>query len=121
MKTLENYYQNSQVKVTKEAYFQMCEMLGQEPVEADIPVEFMDLPHECQTAIYIYTSLKDEIDPMSGTYHGKSLLGLLDLFSIYEVEHLDRRIVLEFIQSLDGFRKEANRIKVQAATNKSPQ
>lgn len=121
MKDLENYFQNSLVKVTKESYFEMCEMLGQEPIEADIPVEFSDLPNECQTAIHIYSNLKDDRDPMQGTYYGKSLLGLLDLFTIYEVELQDRKLTLEFIQALDDFRKTNDRLTAKSKPQQSPQ
>ena len=30
--------------MTKEAYFEMCEMLGSEPLESEIPLELDDFP-----------------------------------------------------------------------------
>ena len=43
-----SYMQNGSVKMTKEMYFEMCEALGNDPVESEIPVELDDFPLEIQ-------------------------------------------------------------------------
>jgi hypothetical protein len=102
--------------MTKESYLQMCEMLGEEVDEDLLPVEFGDLPDECQTAINMYTNLKDNYLEMNGTYLGKSLIGLQDLYDIYEVDKQNRKLILDFIELLDTFRKSGIIVKDKNAS-----
>ena len=44
--------------MTKAQYFEMCEMLGNELVEADIPVELEDMYDEVQEAFSVYGMLQ---------------------------------------------------------------
>ncbi len=98
--------QNSSLSVTKESYFQMCEMLGSEPIDSEIPVELDDLPIEVQESITVYRLLKDEWDFVNGNYLGKSLLGLQDIFNICKIADGDRMFTLEIINLLDSIRSE---------------
>jgi hypothetical protein len=93
--------------MTKAAYFEMCEALGSEPIESEIPVEYDDLPIDAQEAIGIYVKLKDEWDSMNGVYLGKSYSGILDIFEILEVPKEDRRMVFELIGTIDKIRSKA--------------
>ena len=77
----------------------MCELLGSEPIESEIPVEFDDLHTEVQEAYIIYNVLQDNWDTMSGSYLGKYYTGLQDIFNIYEVE--DSKTCLRIIQLMD--------------------
>jgi len=43
--------------MTKEQYLEMCEMLGTEPVDAEIPVDFTDFPELVQQILNIYNVL----------------------------------------------------------------
>jgi hypothetical protein len=88
--------------MTKEQYFEMCEMLGTEPVESEIPIEFDDLFDEVQEAIQVYNMLQDNWDTMNGNYMGKHYAGIADILSIAEVE--DRRTCFKIIQLLDSER-----------------
>ena len=103
-----------QVGMTKEQYFEMCNMLGSEPVDSEIPVEIDDFPHEVQQAINIYFRLRDEWDTMNGVYLGKSYTSIGEIFDIFEVEKSSRRFYLEWISTLDSARSkmiEASRPK----------
>lgn len=93
--------------MTKQAYFEMCEMLKTEPVDSDIPVSMDDLPPEVQYTFHVYRTLRDEFDPMSGKYIGKSLIGIADIFDILEVDKQDRYITLLLIQLIDSVRRDA--------------
>jgi len=93
--------------MTKEAYFEMCEALGSEPVDEEIPVELDDFPEEVQEAIMIYYRLRDEWDTMNGVYMGKSYVGLADILDIMEVEKSDRRYVLDWIGIMDSVRSKS--------------
>jgi len=95
--------------MTKEAYFDMCEMLGSEPIEEEIPIEMDDFPTEVQEAIGVYYRLRDEWDSMSGTYMGKSYVGLLDILDILEIPQEDRKLTLDWISIMDNVRAKSIR------------
>lgn len=87
--------------MTKDQYFEMCEMMGYEPNDKDIPVELDDFPSEVQTAFQVYQVLQDHWEGMSGTYMGKNLTGVKDILDIFEVDPLDRKLILELIGMID--------------------
>jgi len=90
--------------VTKETYFEICEQMGTEPVESEIPVDLDDFPVEIQQVLNIYFKLRDEWDSMSGTYMGKSYAGLIDILDIHSVENADREFVLDWLSIIDRVR-----------------
>jgi len=90
--------------MTRESYFEMCEMLESEPIESEIPVEYDDFPLEVQEAIIIYNSLQDNWDYMGGNYIGKNMTGFKDILDIFEVDVADRRHIYELIMSIDRIR-----------------
>jgi hypothetical protein len=90
--------------MTKEQYFEMCEMLGSEPVESEIPVEYGDLPDEVQMVMSIYRMLRDEWEYMTGSYIGKNLVGLFELLDIYNIETIEKRYYVELIHIIDSVR-----------------
>lgn len=90
--------------MTKETYFEMCEALGSEPIDSEIPVEYDDFPLEVQEAIRIYNNLQDNWDYMGGNYIGKNLNGFKDILSIFEVDPQDYRAVYELIMRIDRIR-----------------
>lgn len=101
---LDNYFQNSGLGMTKAQYFEMCELLGTEPKEEDLPVEFGDLLLEVQQALQIYNNLQDCWDYMGGNYIGKNLSGFRDVLEILEVPREDYRAVYELVMQIDRIR-----------------
>ena len=101
---LVNYLQNSSLGMTKEQYFEMCEQLGSEPVESEIPVEFDDFPLEAQTALSIYKVLRDEWEYVGGNYLGKNINGIFEIFEAYDIDHKDKKFYLELIHTIDQVR-----------------
>lgn len=101
---LTSYFQNLSSSMTKDLYFEMCEQLGTEPIDAEIPVEMDDFPEEIQQALNIYFRLRDEWEPMSGTYMGKSFSGLGDVLDIYDIDKLERQFILDWIFIMDKTR-----------------
>lgn len=104
---LDSYFQNMNAKMTKDTYFEMCEALGTEPVESEIPVEIEDFPLEVQDAVNIYFRLRDEWDTMNGIYMGKSYAGLRDILDIYEIDHAERKYFLDWLSIMDSARSKA--------------
>lgn len=93
--------------MTKEAYFEMCEALGTEPEESEIPVEYGDLLVDVQEALNIYYKLRDEWDTMNGNYMGKNYSGILDIFTILQVPVEDHRTMFDLIALIDHYRASA--------------
>lgn len=85
----------------------MCEALGSEPIEEEIPVEYEDLLTEVQQALDIYSKLKDDWDTMNGNYMGKHYAGILDIFSILGVPREDYKTMFDLIGIIDGHRSTA--------------
>lgn len=99
-----SYFQNSIAGVSKDTYFEICEQLGTEPVEEEIPVEMEDFPSEVQEALNIYFRLRDEWEGFSGTYMGKNFTGLIDLLEIYQITGDSRQDLLDWIFIIDRVR-----------------
>lgn len=93
--------------MTKEAYFEMCEALGTEPIEEEIPVDYEDFCLDVQEALGIYQKLRDEWDSMNGVYLGKNYVGLVDILELLEVPVEDRRTQFELIGIIDKHRSKA--------------
>ena len=93
--------------MTKEAYFEMCELMGSEPIDEEIPVDYEDLFVDVQEALGIYSKLKDEWDTMNGNYMGKNYAGLLDIFTVLDVPVEDRKTMFDLIGLIDKYRGDA--------------
>ena len=92
--------------MTKDSYFEMCEQMGSEPVESEIPVEFEDFPLEVQQAFNAYRMLRDEWDTMNGTYLGKSLIGVKDVLEATEIEQSEQKFIVMLIRMIDAVRSD---------------
>jgi hypothetical protein len=103
------------VGMTKDQYFEMCEALGNEPLESEIPVDFDDFPLEVQQAFNAYKMLRDEWDTMSGVYLGKSLIGIKDILEATEIDTSEHKLIVMLIRIIDNVRSEEinNKKKMQ--------
>jgi len=101
--------------MTKDQYFEMCEMLGNEPVESEVPVEFEDFTIEVQQAFNIYRMLRDEWDTMNGNYLGKSFIGIKDVLEATEIEPSEQKFIIMLIRMIDNVRSDEinNKKKMQ--------
>lgn len=89
--------------MTRERYFELCDLMGSEPLESEIPVEISDLPHEVQLAFELYYLLPMDIAEFSGVYRGKHLDKLGFYFDVYDVEGSGmKRVLLKIITILDA-------------------
>jgi hypothetical protein len=108
--------QNSSVGMTKDQYYEMCEALGTEPLEHEVPVELEDFPIEMQQAFAVYRMLRDEWDSMSGIYLGKSLIGITEVLAATEIEAEDTKFVTMLVRLIDYVR--AQEINTKKANQK---
>lgn len=107
--------------MTKESYFEMCEMLGQPVVEEDIPAEAGDLPLEAQEAFEIYGFLPDRWDSMNGVYLGKDFGIVFNLFETYQIIDNDtKQLYLRLMSTIDKVRSEIIAQKQKQRENKKP-
>lgn len=73
----------------------MCEEMGWEPVEAEIPKDASSLDFEVQQSLMLFNMLPDKFEGMSGTWLGKDFSPLQVFMDIYEI--YERRDVLDYI------------------------
>lgn len=105
--------------MSKDAYFEMCEMLKQEPIEEEIPVEVGDFPELVQQCFVLYGILPDNWDSMGGGYMGKDYSIVFNLFNLYQITEPEEVLLcMDFLQHMDGVRQKLIQEKLKA---KSPQ
>ena len=97
--------------MTKQLYYEMCEMLGNTPKEEEVPVEYEDLLHDVHEALNIYSKLRDEWDNMAGVYIGKNFQGITEVFNLYSVPEEDRKTLFELLALIDDIRAKMINIK----------
>jgi len=85
--------------MTRDRYLTMCEQLGTEPNEEDMPPDWEDMPEIIQKALQVYNSLGDRIVPDIG-FIGKDYTNLQLYIDIYEIE--DKEFFLDIISWLDS-------------------
>jgi hypothetical protein len=78
----------------------MCEALGTEPKEEDIPVDFEDLPYECRKAMECYRLLPS-MWVGSGFYIGKDYSSLPSVFDLLDICQ-NKGEILQMIFVIDG-------------------
>lgn len=106
--------------MTKDRYFELCEALGTEPIDSEIPVDFEDFPAEVQRAFSMYNMLKDNWDSMGGGYLGKDISMLFNIFDLYEIEKPDKLFIISMIQHMDIIRGKIISDKIKANKNAPP-
>lgn len=90
--------------MTKEQYFEMCEMMGSTPIEEEIPVDINDFELEVQIALEIYNMLPDIWEGMSGSYLGKNFAAIESIFNSFEIPKDDRLVYLKVLSLIDNIR-----------------
>lgn len=105
--------------MSKDAYFEMCEMLKQEPIDEEVPLELADFPELVQQCFIVYGILPDQWDSMGGGFMGKDYSIVFSLFQVYDiVDPAEVLLCLDFLQHMDGVRQKLIAEKIKS---KSPQ
>lgn len=87
--------------MNKEQYFDMCDALGAEPIESEIPVELEDLPYEAQLAWEMYHMLPSNYDSYSGKFLGKHLEYASSFFELLDVDE-NRHTIFKILMSINS-------------------
>jgi hypothetical protein len=80
--------------------------MGSEPVEDEIPIQLDDFPILIQDVYSVYTYLQDIWEGMSGTYMGKSMNGIVDIFTVLDVDREEQKLYLDLIRLIDSARSQ---------------
>lgn len=86
--------------MSTEQYLLMCEQMGWEPKEEEMPLDPSELSIEVQQALLVLNSLPDIWEGMSGSWLGKNYNGLGTILDIYEIE--DRKTVFELLKHAES-------------------
>ena len=103
---ISNYMQNTGLGMTKDQYFEMCEALGTQPLDSEIPLEIDDFPSEVQEAFAVHSSLQDNWDTMNGHYLGKDLSMFLTVYR--DILHLpieDIKVYFDLVLHIDSVKR----------------
>lgn len=92
-------FQNLDTGMTRNKYLNMCEQLGKEPSDKEIPPDWEDFPEIIKEAINTFNSLGDRIYPDIG-YVGKDYTNLSHFLKVHEIT--DTEFFLEIISWLDS-------------------
>lgn len=84
----------------------MCEMLGTEPLEEQIPVEIADFSEDLQQVFEIYSMVPDIWEGFSGQYMGKDTSNIFNFFGLYKVDIADQLFYLRLLKYMDKVRME---------------
>ena len=107
--------------MTKKQYLLMCEQLGNEPIEEEIPADFEDFPYEVQEVIQIFSILPDIWEGMSGTYMGKdySILPYLmdEIFQVHNKQQA-MQMLLSIGNIVMNIRSSEQKARQRKAKNK---
>lgn len=95
--------------MTKDHYYDMCEVMGSEPIESEIPVDYEDLNLDIQQGLEIYNMLQDQWNTMDGTYMGKNYSGALDIMGLFEI--VDKKTTFNLLRKIDEYRAKAMKLK----------
>jgi len=82
--------------MTQDQYIDMCEQMGWEINEEEIPKDPSVFSVQVQQALMLLNILPDKWEGMSGTWMGKDYAGLEAIMNIYEIDN--RREVFDLVQ-----------------------
>lgn len=85
--------------MTRDRYLTMCEQMGQEPKEEEIPPDWEDFPELAIIAINTFSQLGDRLVPDIG-YLGKDFTNLPHYLEIHGIE--DKELFLEILNYLES-------------------
>ena len=107
---LEKLHQNLDTGMTRERYLELCEQMGNEPIEEEIPPDWSDLPEIVTYAVNTFNLMGDRVYPEIG-YVGKDYTNLNHYIELYGIE--DKEFFLHILSWLDSraIKKSSDQLK----------
>ena len=99
LKRLEDLFKNLDSGFTRDKYLELCEQMGNEPIEDEIPPDWEDFPDVVIYAINTFNMLGDRVFPEIG-YVGKDYTTLPEYLDLYEIQ--DKEYFLQLLSWLDS-------------------
>jgi len=90
--------------MSQETYYDMCEQLGINPEDGDIPVTFEDLTIQTQYAFTIFQYLPDNWDSMNGVYLGKNFDNVDFIFELLDIDRSNWLSVINLLNNIIALR-----------------
>jgi len=87
-------------------YLDMCEQLGTEPVDSEMPVDYETFNPTIQTIFELYGYLSDRWEGMSGVFMGKDYSIIFNLFELYSIDVADQKLYLQIMSFIDSVRSD---------------
>ncbi len=125
LKRLERMLNNTDTGMTRERYLELCEQMGNEPIEEEIPPDWDDFPEIVIYALNTFNLLGDRVAPDIG-YVGKDYTTLNNYIELYGIE--DKEFFLRLLSWLDSraikkssdqMKREYDKIKRQSSGKQS--
>ena len=98
--------------MTKEKYLEMCDAIGSEPIEEEIPIEQEDLSQEIIYILEIYNYLDDKHNPTTGQFLGKVYNNVPYFIDLYKLQGLETQ-VFTLLKTIDEFYVKRSEDKVK--------
>ena len=107
---LEKLHQNLDTGMTRERYLELCEQMGNEPIEEEIPPDWSDLPEIVTYAVNTFNLMGDRVYPEIG-YVGKDYTNLNHYIELYAID--DKEFFLHILSWLDSraIKKSSDQLK----------
>ena len=103
-----------------EQYLQMCEQMGWEPKEEELPKDPSYLSYNIQCALVLFNALPDSYAGMSGTWVGKDYSCLEYVMNIYSMDDYKKEIfTLLKIAEVEASKFYAEKTKQQESLDKA--
>ena len=99
-------------------YLEMCEQMGWEPKDEEMPKDPSYLSYHVQCALILLNALPDMYAGMTGTWIGKDYAGLLDIMSIYQMDNQKNVFELLKIAETEYGKYSAEKAKQQESLDK---
>ena len=99
-------------------YLEMCEQMGWEPKDEEMPKDPSYLSYNVQCALILFNALPDMYAGMTGTWIGKDYAGLLDIMSIYQMDNQKNVFELLKIAENEYGKYSAEKAKQQESLDK---
>lgn len=92
--------------MTRDMYLDMCEQLGTEPIDSEIPVDYESFDYTIQIIFELYGYLSDRWEGMSGVFMGKDYSIIFSLFELYSIDVADQKLYLQIMSFIDSVRSD---------------
>jgi hypothetical protein len=109
---LEKLHQNLDTGMTRDRYLDLCEQMGNEPIEDEIPPDWDDFPEIVNICVATFNQLGDRVQADIG-YIGKDYTNVNKFMDLYGVD--DKEFFFRLLSFLDNraIKKSSEELKRQ--------